>query len=99
MCIGNAWRSDDAAGLEVARLLRGRLPPEARVVEHEGEPTALIDSWEGAEALWLVDAVTSGSAPGTDGTKKYSPPLVFTNAGRGSFTVGGRPWTMNGRRE
>ena len=35
------------------------------MVEHEGEPTALLDVWDGADALWLVDAVSSGSVPGT----------------------------------
>jgi hydrogenase maturation protease len=63
--IGNAWRSDDGAGLAVARLLEGTLPPEVEVLEREGEPTSLIDSWEGAEAVWLVDAVSSGAEPGT----------------------------------
>jgi hydrogenase maturation protease len=35
------------------------------VLEREGEPAGLIDAWNGAEALWLVDAVSSGSPPGT----------------------------------
>ena len=63
--LGNAWRNDDGAGLAVARLLEGTLPLEAEVLEREGEPTSLIDSWEGAEAVWLVDAVSSGAEPGT----------------------------------
>jgi hydrogenase maturation protease len=63
--VGNPWRGDDAAGLAVARLLRGTLPPEVEVLEREGEPTGLVDAWEGAEAVWLVDAVVSGATPGT----------------------------------
>ena len=63
--MGNPWRCDDAAGLEVARLLEGTLPPAVELLEREGEPTALIDAWEGATVLWLVDAVSSGAAPGT----------------------------------
>ena len=63
MGAGNRWRRDDAAGLLVAARLRGTIPAE--VVEHEGEPTALLDVWDGADALWLVDAVSSGAAPGT----------------------------------
>lgn len=35
------------------------------VVEHRGEPTGLMDSWEGAEAVWLVDAASSGTKPGS----------------------------------
>jgi hydrogenase maturation protease len=63
--VGNAWRCDDAAGLAVARLLRGTLPEGVEVLECEGEPSALIDAWEGAQTLWLVDAVSSGAPPGT----------------------------------
>jgi hydrogenase maturation protease len=59
VCIGNRWRGDDAAGLAVATLLRGTLPKEAELLEREGEPTALMDAWEGAESVWLVDAVSS----------------------------------------
>lgn len=65
MGIGNAWRNDDAAGLAVARLLQGMLPEGVEVLEREGEPSGLIDSWEGADAVWLVDAVSSGAEPGT----------------------------------
>jgi len=65
VCIGNRWRSDDAVGLEVAGRLAGTLPPGVELLEREGEPTALLDAWEGAEALWLVDAVASGAEAGT----------------------------------
>ena len=61
--MGNAWRNDDRAGLEVARLLAGTEGVE--VLEREGEPTSLIDSWQGTGALWLADAVSSGAEPGT----------------------------------
>ena len=47
--VGNRWRSDDAVGLDVVGRLRGTLPGRSRVVEREGEPTSLIDAWEGAE--------------------------------------------------
>ncbi|MGE5435183.1 MAG: hydrogenase maturation protease, partial [Candidatus Doudnabacteria bacterium] len=63
ICLGNAFRGDDGAGLEVAKLLRGALPDGVELLEREGEPTGLIDAFEGAEALWLVDAVSSGGAP------------------------------------
>lgn len=61
--VGNPWRRDDGAGLAVARRLQGALAA-ATVLEREGEPAGLIDAWEGAERLWLVDAVSSGEAPG-----------------------------------
>jgi hydrogenase maturation protease len=63
--VGNPWRGDDGAGLAVARRLRGTLPDGVDVLEREGEPTSLLDAWEGADALWLVDAVSSGAPPGT----------------------------------
>jgi hydrogenase maturation protease len=79
--IGNAWRSDDAVGLAVARLLTGTLPEGVDVLEREGEPTALIDSWEGAEEVWLVDAVSSGAPPGTlhrlDASEQELPAALF----------------------
>jgi hydrogenase maturation protease len=62
---GNAYRSDDSVGLAVARALRGRLPRAVEVLEREGEPTSLVDAWDGAEAVWLVDAVSSSAVPGT----------------------------------
>jgi hydrogenase maturation protease len=49
----------------VAKLLQGTLPEGAVMLEREGEPTALMDAWEGAEAVWLVDAVRSGAPGGT----------------------------------
>ena len=79
--IGNAWRSDDAVGLAVARLLTGTLPDGVDVLEREGEPVALIDSWEGAEEVWLVDAVSSGAPPGTlhrlDASEQELPAALF----------------------
>ena len=64
VCIGNRWRGDDAAGLEVAELLRETLPAKVQVLEREGEPTGLMSAWDGAEAVWLVDAVSSGAEAG-----------------------------------
>ncbi|MGZ6729474.1 MAG: hydrogenase maturation protease [Gaiellaceae bacterium] len=81
MGIGNAWRNDDRAGLAVARLLEGALPEGVELLEREGEPTSLIDSWEGAEAVWLVDAVSSGAEPGTvhrhDASERELPATLF----------------------
>jgi hydrogenase maturation protease len=81
VCVGNRWRSDDAVGLEVARRLAGTLPAGVGLLEREGEPTALIDAWEGAEAVWLVDAVSSGAEPGTvhrlDASERELPAEIF----------------------
>jgi hydrogenase maturation protease len=79
--IGNRWRSDDAAGLEVVRLLRGGVSPEVELVEQEGEPADLIDALAGADAAWLVDAVSSGAPVGTvhrvDATDTKLPQELF----------------------
>ena len=63
--IGNAWRRDDAAGLEVARRLRASALAGVSIDEREGEPAGLLDSWDGAESAVVVDAVSSGASPGT----------------------------------
>jgi hydrogenase maturation protease len=63
--VGNEWRRDDAAGLEVARRLRPGVAPGVRVLEREGEPSGLLDAWEAEREVVLVDAVSSGTEPGT----------------------------------
>ncbi len=64
--VGNALRHDDAAGLEVARRVRALVDPaRVAVIEHEGEQSALLDIWEGAAAVVLVDAIRSGAPAGT----------------------------------
>jgi hydrogenase maturation protease len=64
--LGNELRGDDAAGLLVARAIRDRAGAGIEAAEHEGEPVALLDLWEGAELVVVADAVGgSGAAPGT----------------------------------
>ncbi len=38
---------------------------EIAVYEHEGESLGLLDIWQGADAVVLVDAIRSGARPGT----------------------------------
>jgi hydrogenase maturation protease len=79
--IGNRFRRDDAAGLEVARRLRLTGPPGVTILEQEGEPTSLIEAWSDAEEALVVDAVSSGSLPGTihrfEGTADPLPAELF----------------------
>lgn len=63
--VGNAFRSDDAAGLLAVRAARPLLPPGLTVLEQSGEGASLLDCWQGAAAVVLVDAVSSGALPGT----------------------------------
>jgi hydrogenase maturation protease len=62
--LGNEWRGDDAAGLMVARRLRESPPPDADIVERDGEPLGLLDDWLGADEAIVVDAVSSGARAG-----------------------------------
>jgi len=56
--VGNPWRGDDGAGIEVARRVGG--------VTFEGDGTGLIDVWEDADGeVVVVDAAASGASPGT----------------------------------
>lgn len=63
--VGNPDRGDDALGLEVARRLRARPPAHVRVLEGNGDPAAIFEAWEGRRLAVLVDAASSGDAPGT----------------------------------
>ena len=63
--VGNRWRRDDAAGLVVIDALRGRVVDSVQLVESDGEPTRLLDAFELARKVVMVDAVVTGAAPGT----------------------------------
>lgn len=60
--LGNRWRGDDAAGLEVARMLNSS---GVRSVEYEGEPMGLLELWRDEPDVVLVDTVVSGAPLGT----------------------------------
>lgn len=59
---GTPERGDDAAGLLVARRLREH---GLAVHEHSGDGLALIEMWKRNDHVILVDAVVTGSAPGS----------------------------------
>lgn len=63
--IGNEYRSDDGAGLIVARRLRSKLSDEFEVLELSGEGVELMEAWRDADSVILIDAVQSGSAAGS----------------------------------
>jgi len=62
--IGNRDRGDDGVGRLVARMLRGRAPPDVRLIEHDGEATSLLATMRTADHVWLIDAVCSGGPVG-----------------------------------
>ncbi|MDR3424016.1 MAG: hydrogenase maturation protease [Alphaproteobacteria bacterium] len=59
--IGSRFRGDDAVGCLLADELAAA---GLAAIEHSGEPTSLIDDWQGPERVMLLDAVFSGAAPG-----------------------------------
>jgi len=63
--VGNTYRHDDAAGLMVARRLKEQALSSCEVREQAGEGTILMNLWKGAERVFVVDAVQSGTVPGT----------------------------------
>jgi hydrogenase maturation protease len=63
--VGNAFRGDDGLGLIVAQRLRELALPRVTVLEQSGEGAALVESWDDAGRVIVVDAVSSGGEPGT----------------------------------
>jgi hydrogenase maturation protease len=63
--VGNEYRRDDAVGLVAARRLSETATETVRVLEESGEAASLIESWQGADSVILIDAVHSGASPGT----------------------------------
>jgi len=61
--VGNTYRCDDGVGIIVAQRIRERLPA-LRVVESSGEGMQLMNLWQSADVVAIVDAVRSGSSPG-----------------------------------
>jgi hydrogenase maturation protease len=61
--VGNELRGDDAAGLLIARQLSEMNIPGVTVREESGEGAALMESWKGADAVFLFDAVSTGKHP------------------------------------
>jgi hydrogenase maturation protease len=63
--VGNPYRRDDAVGLIVARTLHEKNLDGVKVLEMSGEGAALIEAWQNAERVIVIDALCSGAAPGT----------------------------------
>ena len=49
----------------MARLLKGTLPPDIEIAEHDGESASLIALLDGAAHAIFIDACVSGARPGT----------------------------------
>lgn len=62
--VGNEYRQDDGFGIVVARELASRSLDHVKILEQSGEGGSILAAMEGQEAVFLVDAVNSGAAPG-----------------------------------
>lgn len=63
--VGNPYRGDDAAGVLAARRLKDAELDSFTILEHSGEGASLMETWKDAGVVILMDAVWSGSPPGT----------------------------------
>jgi hydrogenase maturation protease len=63
--VGNPHRGDDAIGPLVASRLKRRADSRFRVIEQAGEGLALMEAWEGADTVIILDAAFSGKRAGT----------------------------------
>ncbi len=61
--VGNEFRGDDAAGLLAARRLHAC--HGVRTVEHTKDGLSLMEHWRPGDHVVVVDALSSGHAPGT----------------------------------
>ena len=88
--IGNRYRRDDGSALKVLETLTDRLPPSARLVESDGEPARVIDSWEGADLAIIVETVLRGDPPGTIAMLDWDtpPPAGSRRHEHGSHSLG-----------
>jgi hydrogenase maturation protease len=63
--VGNEYRGDDGVGVVAARRLRALLPECVSVLEESGEGAALMQAWQDAVWVVIIDAAHSGAPPGT----------------------------------
>ncbi|MGA2622901.1 MAG: hydrogenase maturation protease [Bacteroidota bacterium] len=63
--IGNIFRGDDGVGILTARNIQRRNLSGVQTIEESGEGTSLIDAWKDRDTVIIIDAVSSGTKPGT----------------------------------
>jgi hydrogenase maturation protease len=85
--IGNLDRGDDAAGLVVARKVRAAAPAGVTVIELDGDQIALLDAWDAADDVYVVDATCSGAEPGSVRRFNASVPLGGDFSHRGTHLL------------
>lgn len=65
IAVGNSFRGDDGVAFRIVGEAASQFPRGTAVVETDGEPTRLLDAWDGAAAAIVVDAARAGGRAGT----------------------------------
>lgn len=63
--IGNEFRGDDGIGARLAHKLKAKLPSDVEMLVQTAPGTELLEIWNHAHLVVLLDAFASGDAPGT----------------------------------
>lgn len=89
--LGNDFRSDDRVGLHVARLLQAEQIPQVDILIGIGDAIDLIEHWNRADLVFLVDCAVSGSEPGKihrfDALVEPIPEDLFSRFSTHAFSV------------
>ena len=66
--IGNEYRHDDAAGLLIVRRMLQLIEPspDITVLQMDGDGAALLEAWEHARSVLLIDTALLVDEPGTN---------------------------------
>ncbi len=79
--LGNRFRGDDGAGLELVARLRDRVPDGVEVVAIDGDPMQLLEIFAAAELVLVADAVAADAKLGPvyrfDASDRPVPGAVF----------------------
>ena len=87
--IGNRYRRDDGSALRVIEALAGRVPATTVLMESDGEPARLIDSWADASLAILIETVRQGGTPGAVSNIDWESHAARSSSGeRGSHGLG-----------
>jgi hydrogenase maturation protease len=87
--IGNPNRGDDAAGRAAVARLKACVAKDLRVIECDGEATALLALFSEADDVILIDAAMSGAVPGTVGRfDAHEAPLPAARFGMSTHSLG-----------
>jgi hydrogenase maturation protease len=90
--IGNDYRGDDAVGLYVARRIQEKGINGVEVIAGVSDGTSLIEAWEDAGRVYVIDCTVSGTRAGKiyrfDGVDETLPQALFPSYSTHAFNVG-----------